>query len=346
MRALALLILFLAGLFAFEAKVVYLKEVSTPKNIYEGMVFEASFSMLALDEFDSITTDFESSSVSVVNKDSKWHKVGDNEYINTFLFKALKGANVSLPKMTVTLIKDGVPIGSDVIEAKPVDVIKINVDDFSSVFADSLSLEDSRVAVFNETLNIVIFMLKAKNSNLNEFVLKNYAKQGDESFKGNYVESELIYYVMIPKDDIELSFRYFNTSKNRLETITVKNIPIDEKVSTQSDLKPKNTMLMTKIVVLGLFAFIFLLLFIIKRKKIYLFLAILAIGGILYYLLQKGTVTVKEGSSLYILPTFNSTVVYMLEKDKEANFLATREGYVKVEIDDKIGWVKKSAIKK
>jgi len=345
MRALTLL-LFFVGLFAFEAKVVYLKEESIPKNIYEGMIFEADYSMLALDEFDSITTDFEDSGISVVNGDSKWHKVGDSEYVNSFLFKVLKNTNVSLPKMTVTLIKDGVPIGSDVIEPKPIDVIKINVDDFSSVYADSLKLEDSRVAVFNETLNIVIFMLKAKNSNLNEFVLKNYAKQGDESFKGNYVESELIYYVMIPKDDLELSFRYFDTSKNRLETVSIKNIPIDEKVSTQSDLKPKNTMLMTKIVVLGFVAFLFLLLFIIKRKKLYLIIALIAIGGILYYLLQKGTVSVKEGANLYILPTFNSSVVYTLEKDKEANFLATREGYIKVEIDDKIGWVKKSAIKK
>lgn len=345
MRALTFLLLFV-GLFAFEAKVVYLKEGSIPKNIYERMVFEANYSMLTLDEFDSITTEFEGSGVSVLNSNSKWRKVGDGEYVNSFLFKVLEDKNVSLPKITVTLIKDGIPIGSDVIEPRAIEVIKINVDNFSYVYADSLKLEDSRVTVFDEKLNIVIFKLKAKNSNLNEFVLKNYAKQGDESFKGNYMESELIYYVMIPKGDLELSFKYFNTSKNHLETISIKNIPIDEKVSTQSDLKPKNTMLMTKIVVLGFVASLFLLLFIIKRKKPYLVIALTAIGSILYFLLQKGAVNIKKGANLYILPTFNSSVAYRVEKDTEANLLATRGGYIKVEIDDKIGWVKESDIKK
>jgi len=336
--------LLFVALLGNEAKIAYLKEVSIPKNIYEGMVFEVTYDLLVLDEFDSIETSFEGGSVSVLNKSAPWKKIGDSQYTNSFLFQS-KTKQIKLPAITVLISKNGSQIGSDTLSSQSLTAIPIDVGDFCGVFADSLGFKESRITIFDDNSNIMVFGLEAKNSNLQDFKLAGFQKQGIESKSGNYKESELIYYVIIPKERAELSFKYFNTKNNRLETLSLKNVPNDEKVSTQSDLKPKNTLHLTKMIALGAVVLLFLLLYILKRKKIYLIITIVALIWIFFYIFQKGTLTLKEGSSVYILPTFNSTVVYTTKKDEEAKILADKEGYIKVEIDNKIGWIRKSAIK-
>lgn len=332
-------------LFAVTPQVLYLKEVSIPHTVYDGMIFQAKYSLLVLeDRFDNIETDFKSSGIAVINPSNKWTKTEGNNYENTFLYK-VQQKDAKLPEITAKLLRNGRVIGTDSIGQKEIEIIDINIENFSGIFAGSLKLEESKVAPFDDESNIIIFELSAIDSNLEDFNLKAYEKQGTESFKGNYSNSDLIYYLIIKKNKSTLDFKYFDTTDQKLKELHIKNVPTDERVSTQSDLKPKNTFLMTKLLVLGAVIFIFLTLYVLKRKRIFLLITLIFAAVLFFYIFQKGTVSLKSGTPIYILPTKNSTVVFQTSGKQEAKILSTKNGYIKIEIDDKIGWIKRADAK-
>lgn len=335
-----LLFAFTLFLQASGPQLLYLKEYSTPSSAYKGSIFPIKVKLLSLEE-GTLTSSIDAQGMEVLNKNPKWTTQGDNLYSATYLVKALK-EDSNTPSIEISLTNNGVTLDTLTLSPQNIDIINVEVEDFSGVFAEELKTDEFKAAIFDDTHNILIFELSAENSNLKDFSLKKYEKQGLESYKGGYASSELIYYVVVDKNLNELKFKYFNTSKKRFEEITYENKPTDERVSTQSDLKPKNTFLFTKVILSVLLVALFIALFVFKRKKIFLVLALLVGVVMLFFLFEKGSLVVKKGAKMQILPTPNSTIFHTTSASREANILAKKDEYIKIELDNKIGWIKKS----
>ena len=56
-------------------------------------------------------------------------------------------------------------------------------------------------------------------------------------------------------------------------------------------------------------------------------------------LLPKGNVILKKGTKVQILPTKNSTVFYIVKKETNAKILNKKGNYIKIKINNKIGWI-------
>jgi len=142
---------------------------------------------------------------------------------------------------------------------------------------------------------------------------------------------------------------YYNSKQKTFKEITIPLILQNELVSTQTDLNPNDSSFekYKKVAVLVLF-FIFLGLYIWKRKKFLLVITvILLIISILYYMPNE-TGVVKKDSYIYILPTKNSTIFFKLDSEQKVEKLQKRNGFVKViGIDNQfIGWVKEDSFGK
>lgn len=341
MRALFfLLFAFTLFLQASGPQLLYLKEYSTPSSAYKGSIFPIKVKVLALDA-GALSSSVSGEGMHALNSNPKWRSEGENLYSTTYLIKALS-EDALTPTIKISLRNNGVTLDTLSLQPQNIDIINVEVEDFSGVFADELKTDEFKAAIFDDTHNILIFELSAKNSNLKDFHLKKYDQQGLESYKGGYNQSELIYYVVVDKNLAELKIKYFNTKKGRFQDIIFENKPTDERVSTQSDLKPKNTFLFTKIILSILLVALFIALFVFKRKKIFLILAILVGVAMLFFLFEKGSLVVKKGANMQILPTANSTIFHTTSASREADILAKKGDYIKIELDNKIGWIKKS----
>lgn len=343
MRVALLFLILFSFVEASEPKLLYLKEYSTPSSAYKGSIFPIKVKLLALED-GTLSTNLSLQGLEALNKNPKWRSEGDNLYSTTYLIKALS-EDAKTPAINISLINQGVTLDNISLNSKDIDIIPVEVEDFSGVFAQELKTDEFKAAIFDESQNIMIFELSAQNSNLKDFYLKKYDKQGLESYKGDYSNSELIYYVMVDKNIEEIKFKYFNTQTDSFEEIIYENKPTDERVSTQSDLKPKNTFLFTKIILSISLVSIFVALFIFKRKKIFLVLALLVGTAMLLFLFEKGSLVVKKGAKMQILPTPNSTAFYTTATNTEADILAKKGEYIKIELDNKIGWIRRSDVK-
>ncbi|MFP4485596.1 MAG: hypothetical protein ACLFOC_01470 [Campylobacterales bacterium] len=324
-------------------QLLYLKEYSTPSSAYKGSVFPIEVKLLVLEE-GTLSSELSLQGLEALDENPKWRSQGDNLYSTTYLIKALS-KDARTPAIDISLINQGVTLDTISLDSEDIDIIPVEVENFSGVFAQELKTDEFRSAIFDDSHNIMIFELNAQNSNLEDFHLKKYKKQGLESYKGDYYDSKLIYYVVVNKNIKEIEFKYFNTQKKRFEEIVFENKPTDERVSTQSDLKPKNTFLFTKIILSVSLVSLFVALFVFKRKKIFLLLALLVGVAMLFFLFEKGSVVVKKGAKIQILPTPNSTVFHTTTTSAEADLLAKKGQYIKIELDNKIGWIKRSDTK-
>jgi hypothetical protein len=66
----------------------------------------------------------------------------------------------------------------------------------------------------------------------------------------------------------------------------------------------------------------------------------LAIGSLIFFNLPKKEITLKSGKQIHILPFKQSTVFMTTEIPTKVTVLNRKGGYIKIEINNKIGWVK------
>ena len=89
-----------------------------------------------------------------------------------------------------------------------------------------------------------------------------------------------------------------------------------------------------------LFAFFFIT-FLFKRDFFYLVFAVVSLITLLTFYIPLKKICVKQGASLYILPTKTSTVSTKIDQKLDTMLLGEREGFQKVEYKEGIiGWIK------
>lgn len=230
-----------------------------------------------------------------------------------------------------------------ILKGKRLKVIKLNPkENFSNILANSFELLNYKTTSYDTKHNIVIFVAQATNTELTNISLQNVYKQGIESSEQNISEAKITYFCVIDKNIENFSFSYFNLLENRFIDITIPIIVDDDSVTTQSDLKPKDQSKdKLKMVIALVVAIFFTLLAAIRKKYIYIFLAILPLIYAGYLAIPSKQVCIKKGVNIYLLPMKNGTVFETTIKKYSLQKEGSIKDYTKVKLqNDKIGWVR------
>ncbi len=150
------------------------------------------------------------------------------------------------------------------------------------------------------------------------------------------------FYVVLPLSQKMLTFTYFNTIKQQYISFEIPIELADASVSAQTDLNPQEDSFeqLKKYVFIFLVLF-FLLMFIVKRDFFYLVFGAVSLITLLTFYIPHQKICVKQGASLYILPTQTSTVSTKTDKEFESMLLGERGEFKKIEYQKGIiGWIK------
>jgi hypothetical protein len=215
-------------------------------------------------------------------------------------------------------------------------------DDFCNVLAADMRIRNSQVSNFDEKNHIVTLSIEAIEANLEDMKLNNVQESGLESLERNDAKVEAEYYVVLPIDVKVLKFTYFNTIKKQYDYLEVPVVVEDATVTTQSDLNPQDDSFeqLKKYTFMSLVGFFFLM-FLFKRDFFYLVFGVVSLITLLTFYIPHKKICVKQGASLYILPTNTSTLSTKIEEKIDTMLLGERGDFKKVEYKEGIiGWVK------
>lgn len=327
-------------------KNVYLDRVNPPYDIlYVNQIIPITFKLLVLSQYSTIETKFvlDGGSVEVLNPKETWTLNQDSSLSNTFYFK-INQPNFTIPKVEVIVntIEGEFQDSTDFITGKAIKLERKG--GYSQVLAKDLKILDFKISNYDSQSNLVVFQLQSILGNLFDFDLPSY-QQGIESKSGDYKEATAFYYAIVPKSLGVISFEYFNTEKSQYVELQIENIPQDERVSTQSDIKPKNNIQFYQVSLVVFLALVFLGLYFYKRKWIFILLGILCLMFLFYILSVRTSAVLKANAPIRIQPTFNSTIILITQEPMKVEVLSDVRDYYKVMLEDeRIGWVRKNDI--
>ena len=212
---------------------------------------------------------------------------------------------------------------------------------FSNVFAKKFKIINPISSKYNENYNILSFRVKCQNCNIKDFSLK--AKEQNLTLISN---NEASYYIVLPKNIKKLYFYYFDLNTQTFKKISIPIILKENTISTQTEINPEENIFFTplNIFILSLIAF-FLMVFLIYQKIWILIFPFILGGYLIYTILPKGEILLPKNTKIQILPTPQSTIIYITKKSQNAKILNKINRYTKVKIENKIGWVKNENIK-
>lgn len=261
----------------------------------------------------------------------------DNSTFHTDLYFHLKDR---FPMITISILDNNQSIGEENL------TINSSINNltpplnFSNVIADKFNISNISSSLYDDSNNLVSLNIEANQSNLEDFSI-NAFKDGEVKYSGNMLSSKISYYLIVPNSIKEVEFSYFNLEQNRYITKYIKIHPKIERISTQTDINPKdhNYLLLINVLMLVI-VLLWLILFYVKRKKIYLILIFISVLALVFFNWPKKKVELMEGAKIHILPTPQSTVFFVLGINTKLEVLNSREGYDKVMINNQVGWVK------
>ncbi len=319
----------------------------TPSALLKNEIFEIKLkALVASSELGLLrTTLANQSGIKLLNPNYKWKLESDGSFALSLYFKVLDQA-VRLPDIeTVYSIngadKESVSMQGQTINASSV----VPTQKFCGVIASSLSVNNYKIDGYDAQNNILALDISAKYANLEDFKLQNIGMQGVNSIKNGFESGKMFYYLIIPANQKNLEFEYFDKEKSSMQTIsvTLDLSKIEDKVSTQTDLQPKSTdKALYVFLTVAVIASILYGIYYFKREKIFLILIVATIiAGVVFLFIPNEQVKIKKDTIVYLLPTENSTAFFQATSDMPVEKLKTSEGYVKIKLQDgKIGWVK------
>jgi len=324
------IILFFLVTFLFaDEKLLIAKFENLNKYYYNHQIVDLKLRVISAVDGDlSITDDMNHTYL---------YKQDNNGYISDIKFKL----NDKFPKFTIALKNNGVIL----------DKLEITINskirqlyppkDFCGILADKLSISDKILASYDDKKNIVYWTINVKNANADDFHL------GFENEKLYFLDSNnsvdsYSYSAFVPLNKRKFSFTYFNLQSKKYKTINF-NVKLEnETVSTQTDIKPmsKNNIYIINIL-LGIITVLWILLYIYKRKWIYIILILMSISVIIFFNLPKKELILHRGDNIHILPFNNSTTFISIGSDTKVKILLKKDNWYKIEFNKHIGWVKR-----
>lgn len=307
-------------------KVLYLNYDKTPDRVIKGEIFSITVKTLStVKQFIDITYELSNHKGIKVLNDIPYREEDSKYYYDTFYFLTTSSRAV-LPDFTATLHDyDNTIYKESTLLGKKLKVVTLNPKkNFSNIIADSFELLEYKTSSYDDQHNIVVFVATAKNSDISAFKFKNVFKQGIESLIESPFDSKIVYYAVINKEIENFSFSYFNLEKNKFIRLNIPIIVIDDSVTTQSDLKPKDqSRERLKMMIAAAVALVAFVVILWRRKYIYLVFIIIPLAYIAYIAVPSKEVCIKVNSEIYLLPVHNGTifekrVVYTTFKKREA----------------------------
>ena len=306
-----------------------------PKKVYEKQVFPISFLATNSDTEAKISFDFKGDKQPIMDEPVVIRNGAKTFY--TFYFKTTEKL-FTIPKISVNFNGKKTNLSGVKIPVKKIPTHK----NFSGVIASGLKIKNHQVSVYDEKTNLIAIAFEAHDANLEDTYIPDALKDGIENAKRDGSKMSIHYYIVLPSEQTELNFSYFDTIK---ETFVEKSISIqlqDGSVAAQTDLNPKDDSFeaLKKYMLLTL-VILFVLLFLWKKDFFYLVMAVIAAAILLTFYTALATVCIKEGSPLYIVPTSNSTTSIHIDTRYKTTKLAQRNEFVKIEYKNgTVGWIK------
>ncbi len=308
-----------------------------PKKVYENQLFAVT--IIAPGESGKSNPQFTfdtSSEIQPLFKKPLTVQNGPDSFY-TFYFKA-SNVDIRIPRLFISS-----EYGQASIEPKTIFIKTIQQrDDFCQVLAADMKIKNSQVSNYDEKSHIVTLSIEAFEANLEDMQLNDVQEAGVESLRRDNAKVEAEFYVVLPLEEKVLKFTYFNTIKKQYVFLEVPVVVADASVTTQSDLNPKEDSFeklkkYTFMFLVGFFFFMFLL----KRDFFYLVFGVVSLITLLTFYIPHKKICVKQGASLYILPTQTSTVSTKIDQELDTMLLGERKGFKKVEYKEGIiGWIK------
>lgn len=339
-----------------KSKNIYVRYEKTPKIIFQNQRFEIKLkATIATDEFDKIETRFINfKNVNVLNDQSSWEYGGKNNFYNKYYFK-VKSEDFKMPTLQVLIYKQGKIYEIMTLKPQNLKYTKVakNNEKFSNVIAKKLQIVTHKTKQYTNNKLLSILELKASKGNLEDFYLKDFDEQGVNSISQEKSTQNAIYYVIIPLHTKKITFDYYNSDSKSFERVESNVVLKNDLVSTQTDLNPnKSNILLYKRVASGFFVLFFFILYLNRKRFIYIFLTLILLIIFILYNLPNEMMRVKEGSNIYILPTNKSTVFYRVMKVQRVEILNKKDEFLKImfkksnEKKETIGWIKEHNIVK
>ncbi|PAF41624.1 SH3 domain-containing protein [Helicobacter sp. 11S02596-1] len=343
-----------------RAKIVYVKisdsqngsnKDSFNKPVYIGQTIPVTYSLLLFSNARFSGTEFvggiNTNQLILRNPNTKWRLSSDGTYQAVYRYK-IKALNASIPALKVIAVSsDGDYTDFSIAPAIHLNVIDLYQNqNYVGVVADEFRITGYRAKTYDASHNILVFEVEAKNANLEDMKLPNIDKQGFESTHFGWDNSDGIYYCIVPKSVQEISFEYFSLKDNHFQDVSLPVLPVDDVVSTQDDIKPKNNLLLfSNLVLIGLMVVFLVVYFFFGRKKIFLVIIGVLLAYWLWNVFSRHQGVMLANKQIRILPTHNSTVLETTKTNIQVEIIGKHGKYYKVvTTDDKIGWVKKNDI--
>jgi len=308
-----------------------------PKKVYENQLFPLT--IVGPDNKASLIFDTSSIIQPLFSKPLQVKNGNDTFY--TFYFKAEK-RDMKIPKLFISSSDTNISLSEHQI---PISTLKINKI-FSGVLAANMKIKGQQVSNYDGKNHILTLSVEAFEANLEDMSLINVSEFGIEDLKRNNAKVTAEFYAVLPREQKELKFSYFNTLKRQYKTFTIPVEVVNSSVTTQSDLNPKvDAFKRLKRYALIFFSLFFLMMFIWKRDFFYLVLGVISIITLLTFYVPHKKICVKQGSPLYIIPTETSTIGTKVDNKLDTMLLGTRGKYNKIEYKPGIiGWIKNEDI--
>lgn len=308
-----------------------------PKSVYEDQLFPVT--IIAVGNAGRSVPQFtfdQSSDIQPLFKTPLIVQNGPDSFY-TFYFKA-SDTDIRIPMLFISYQS-----GEGSLEPRNVSIEKLEKrEDFCGVLAADMKVKNSQVSNYDEKNHIVTLSLEAYEANIEDMRLNHVKESGVESLKRGYAKVVAEFYVVLPVEAKLLRFSYFNTIKKQYEFLEVPVVVEDASVVTQSDLNPQEDSFekLKKYTFMFLVGF-FLIMFLFKRDFFYLVFAAVSLITLLTFYIPHKKICVKQGTSLYLLPTQTSTISTKIDEEIDTMLLGEREGFKKVEYKEGIiGWVK------
>ena len=337
LRSVSLFIVFILAYTTLLSAQSEFKYSYMPKKVYDNQLFAVT--IISAGESATVKPQFTFDTLSKTQPLFKRPLVVQNgpDSFYTFYFKA-SNVDIRIPRLFISS-QDG----ESSLEPKTVFIKTLKQrEDFCQVLAADMKIKNSQVSNYDEKNHIVTLSIEAFEANLEDMELKNVQESGVDSLTRKNAKVEAEYYVVLPVEEKLLKFTYFNTIKKQYVFLEVPVVVADASVTTQSDLNPKDDSFeklkkYTFMFLVGFFLFMFLL----KRDFFYLVFGVVSLITLLTFYIPHKRICVKQGASLYILPTQTSTISTRIDQKIDTMLLGERKGFKKVEYKEGIiGWIK------
>ena len=342
-----LLLLSLVLLASLHAnKVIYFNYDEVPQRVVQGEIFPITLKSLStVRDFEDIHYEFSNSSGLKMLTETPTRVEKGKYFYDTFYLQSTQKL-AKLPDINATLLATQ-EYNSTFIKGEKLNIITLNPKkNFSNVIAKSFELLKYKTTTFDAQHNIIVFIASARRSDLSKINFNNAYKQGIESLSNDYNESRVTYFLVVDKKIEKFSFTYFNLNKNRFIELSIPIVVVEDSVTTQSDLKPKDQskerLKMSIAALVALLAFIFILW---RKKYVYLIFIIIPLLYIIYLAIPEKEICIKKGSLIRLLPVKNGTIFETTDNDTLLLKEGTVQNFVKVQLkNERIGWVRNEDI--